>query len=46
MSRREPIRVRMPWPVFKLLTALRLAGHGLRVWRWDWFRCAWHILKI
>jgi hypothetical protein len=30
----------------KLFTAARLAANGLIRWRWDWFRCAWHVLKI
>jgi hypothetical protein len=46
MSRRSPIRLAMPWPVFKVVTAVRLAWRGVRYWRSDWFRCAWHLLFL
>jgi hypothetical protein len=37
---------RLPWPLFKAMIAVLLAAHGLRRWRWDWFRCAWRLLWI
>jgi len=46
MSRRKQIRLSLPWPVYKFIAAARLAVNGLRRWRWDWVRCAWHLLWI
>jgi len=46
MSRRHSIRLSLPWAVYKFIVAARIAAHGLGRWRWDWFRCAWHVLKI
>ena len=40
------MRLSLPWSVAKLLTAVRLAARGLVRWRWDWFRCAWHVVKL
>jgi len=46
MSRRDSIRLSAPWPVYKFIAAAQIAAHGLIRWRWDWFRCAWHVLNL
>ena len=46
MSSRGSIRLRLPWAIYKFIAAAQIVAHGLRRWRWDWFRCAWHVLKM
>ena len=46
MSRRDSIRLSLPWAVYKFIVAAQIAAHGLVRWRWDWFRCAWHVLNL
>ena len=46
MSRRDSIRLSLPWAVYKFIVAVWIAAHGVRHWRWDWFRCAWHVLNL
>jgi hypothetical protein len=46
MSRQDPIQLSLPWRVLKVTIAVRLVWRGVRAWRWDWFRCAWHVLFL
>lgn len=46
MTRRHSLWRSVPWPVCKGWAAVRIAAHGLVRWRWDWFRCAWHVLTL